>query len=474
MKTSASPTSQRGVPALGYVSIPPDKPLDGPDVEQHRRAIDSACADLGLQLVDFVRDHEPDASASNGRPGLLGALDRIDAGDATCLIVNDLQHLGRRVGPLATVLDRLEKQGTRLVALDVRLDTATEAGRLAAARRPKPARPEVAASVEVAPAPAEVEPAPEPVEVEAAPPPAEVEPAPEPVEVEAAPAPVEVEPAPAPVEVEAAPPPVEVEAAPAPPAEAAPPETAPAAPPAPAPPREVPAVRETVRALGYASVPADAESTVELDAQKAAIERWCQNLGIELTEVICEREPRNRKALDRAGLSFLIERIAGGDASCIVVSGLERLSASVAELGTIVRWLERNDVRLLAINIDLDSARPGGRTTLRALASVAGMEHERLSDRTRKGLAAAREKRRAASDSSSPDWAAIRKRIATMRADGMTLQAIADVLNAEGVPTMRGGAQWRKSSVQTAAGYRRRSRSTSAEDLPDVAQRPPG
>jgi hypothetical protein len=37
----------------------------------------------------------------------------------------------------------------------------------------------------------------------------------------------------------------------------------------------------------------------------------------------------------------------------------------------------------------------------------------------------------------------------------MTLQAIADQLNAEGVPTLRGGALWRPSSVQTALGYRR-------------------
>ena len=37
----------------------------------------------------------------------------------------------------------------------------------------------------------------------------------------------------------------------------------------------------------------------------------------------------------------------------------------------------------------------------------------------------------------------------------MTLQAIADRLNAEGIPTVRGGAKWRPSSVQAAVGYRR-------------------
>ena len=45
-----------------------------------------------------------------------------------------------------------------------------------------------------------------------------------------------------------------------------------------------------------------------------------------------------------------------------------------------------------------------------------------------------------------------------MRARGMTLQAIADTLNAEGVPTLRGGTEWRPSSVQAAAGYKRPKR----------------
>jgi hypothetical protein len=53
------------------------------------------------------------------------------------------------------------------------------------------------------------------------------------------------------------------------------------------------------------------------------------------------------------------------------------------------------------------------------------------------------------------DVPALKQRIAAMRAEGMTLQAIADVLNAEGIPTLRGGTQWRPSSVQSAAGYRR-------------------
>jgi hypothetical protein len=59
-----------------------------------------------------------------------------------------------------------------------------------------------------------------------------------------------------------------------------------------------------------------------------------------------------------------------------------------------------------------------------------------------------------------------------MRAEGMTLQAIADVLNDERVPTQRGGTKWRPSSVQTAAGYKRRTRPSVVDQLPPVQHTP--
>jgi hypothetical protein len=58
-----------------------------------------------------------------------------------------------------------------------------------------------------------------------------------------------------------------------------------------------------------------------------------------------------------------------------------------------------------------------------------------------------------------------------MREQGMTLQAIADKLNEEGVPTLRGGAMWRPSSVQRATGYRRPSSANRGIEIP--RSRPP-
>jgi DNA invertase Pin-like site-specific DNA recombinase len=467
MKTAIRSTTSQSVPTLGYASVSSDEPLDGPEMETQRLAIEGACDRLNLRLVDIVRDQQ-EAGPNEEQPGLIRALERIESGEASCLIVSHLERLTGRTALLEIVLDRLDGGEARLVALDVGLDSATETGQLAMASPAAPAAPVVEPEPEEAlEADTEVISEPEPAAPEPEPPAPEPEPAaqePEPAapELEVAPA---VEPPPP--AVEAPPPP----AAPAPEPAPAAAEPAPPAPRRPAPAAPAPAV--AVRALGYATVPADVdEGTRELDEQRIAIESYCKLLGIDVVVVVREREPKDGKALDRAGLSFLIERVAAGDASCLVVTGLQRLSRSVAELGTIVQWLERNDVRLVAVELDLDTASPGGRTTARALASVAGMESERLSERTRKGLAAARAKRHA-SGGAGPDWDEIRKRIANMRADGMTLQAIADTLNEEGVPTQRGGAKWRPSSVQTAAGYKRRSGSKKVGDLPSV-KRPGG
>jgi hypothetical protein len=69
------------------------------------------------------------------------------------------------------------------------------------------------------------------------------------------------------------------------------------------------------------------------------------------------------------------------------------------------------------------------------------------------------------------DRPALVERIIAMRASNMTLQAIADQLNAEGVPTLRGGAMWRPSSVQAALGYRRPGSRPPREQIPPTEDR---
>ena len=209
---------------------------------------------------------------------------------------------------------------------------------------------------------------------------------------------------------------------------------------------------ERIRALGYVSVTSNGGSQhAEFDSQVDAIDRHCEQQGWDLVEVVRDVGP-SPGDLERQGLLYALEKIGRGEATCIVVSDLARLSGSAADLGGILDRLRRSHGRLVALDIGLDTASPGGQMAAQALASVSSWEHER----SRKGLAAAAATRTPTAEAPPvQDVGSVKERIQTMRTAGMTLQAIADVLNSEGVPTLRGGAMWRPSSVQSAAGYRR-------------------
>jgi DNA invertase Pin-like site-specific DNA recombinase len=212
--------------------------------------------------------------------------------------------------------------------------------------------------------------------------------------------------------------------------------------------------------LGYAIVsgPEGSVARGELGEQAEEIAGECGRRGLELLELVREREPRNGKGLQRPGLGYALERISAGEARGLVVSELSRLGGSAVELGEILEWFTRSKARLVAVAQGLDTDERQGRLAARTLIEVSGWERERLRKCTQKGLQAARLNGRRAGRRAVADDPELRERIARMRAQGMTLQAIADRLNEEGVPTVRGGAKWRPSSIQTAAGYKRRPR----------------
>jgi peptidoglycan hydrolase-like protein with peptidoglycan-binding domain/DNA invertase Pin-like site-specific DNA recombinase len=217
-----------------------------------------------------------------------------------------------------------------------------------------------------------------------------------------------------------------------------------------------------VRALGYVSIAGtEAPNGNQPKAQMEAIDSLCERRGWRLLEVVRDREEPRGTALDRPGLEYALERLRRGEASCLIVSDLRRLGRSVADLGRVLEVIGRNGGRLVALDLRIDTSTPEGRKAANVLATVGGWERQRLAERTRRGLEAARAKG-ASTRPSVGDVPALKNWIVELRESGLTLQAIADRLNAEGVPTLRGGAKWRPSSVQAAVGYRRPAREAGA------------
>jgi Resolvase, N terminal domain/Recombinase len=160
------------------------------------------------------------------------------------------------------------------------------------------------------------------------------------------------------------------------------------------------------------------------------------------------------------GLADALERIAGGEASILIVERLRDAGESVRELVGVIEWLQAADANLVAEDVALDTGSDEGARVVTILREIAGWERRPGPHRPPRG--------RPGIDRQAPE---LTERIAAMREAGLTLQAIADALNADRVPTPRGGARWRPSSVQSVLGYRRPR--PPAPGLPPRPRHPP-
>lgn len=148
----------------------------------------------------------------------------------------------------------------------------------------------------------------------------------------------------------------------------------------------------------------------------------------------------------RNGLGRALQMLDRGDADVLVVAKLDRLSRSVVDLSLLLDRAERAKWSLVVLDADVDTTTARGRLVANVLGAVAEWERRIIAERTKAALAA----RKAAGQclggpvTLSNDT---RRMIAELRNEGMMLQAIADKLTADSVPSARGG-QWRPSTVR--------------------------
>lgn len=221
------------------------------------------------------------------------------------------------------------------------------------------------------------------------------------------------------------------------------------------------------RALGYVDLGSEAVvRTPGAQLQAKAIEMACVRSGLGLCEMVGDRPAAGSRDGDRPGLHHALGRVVSGEVRTLVVARLDCLGGSAAALGSVLEWFDVNGARLLTADLQLDTGTPAGRVVTRALVAAGDLERQKLQACTRRGLAAARRNGGRAGRPAVADRPELRAHILELRARGMTLKAIADRLNREGVPTLRGGAQWRPSSVQAATGYKRPERHKQLDHLP--------
>ena len=209
-----------------------------------------------------------------------------------------------------------------------------------------------------------------------------------------------------------------------------------------------------MRVLAYVRVSTEeqSDSRAGLEAQRAAIEAECARRGWVIVEVI-EDAGFSAKDLRRPGVRAALEQLERKTAAGLVVAKLDRLSRSMIDFTSVMAKAQKEGWALVALDCAVDTTTPAGEAMAHVLATFAQFERRLIGQRTREALAV---KKKQGVRLGRPQSISLKlaRRIRSMRSRGMTLQAICDKLDAEGVPTARGGSVWRPTSLRAVLGRR--------------------
>jgi DNA invertase Pin-like site-specific DNA recombinase len=210
-----------------------------------------------------------------------------------------------------------------------------------------------------------------------------------------------------------------------------------------------------MQVLGYVRVSTDEQSGsgAGLEAQRGAIVAECERRGWQLLDVINDAG-FSAKDLKRPGVQEALRVLEAGDASALVVAKLDRLSRSMIDFTALMAKAQKQGWALVALDCAVDTTTPAGEAMANVLATFAQFERRLISQRTREALAVKRAQGVRLGRPPSLDDS-VARRIRRERGRGRSFAVIAEMLNAEEVPTAQGGKRWYASTVRAVAGRSR-------------------
>ena len=102
---------------------------DGVSLDVQERQLVTAAEFHGFKTMELVREEGRSGKSISGRPALTRALQMLRSKEADALIVTRIDRLARSTTDFLDIVDRANKEGWRLIMLDLNLDTSTYQGR---------------------------------------------------------------------------------------------------------------------------------------------------------------------------------------------------------------------------------------------------------------------------------------------------------------------------------------------------------
>ena len=200
--------------------------------------------------------------------------------------------------------------------------------------------------------------------------------------------------------------------------------------------------------VGYVRVSTaeQAHNGYGLAEQRNAIEAECERRGWFMLRVEEDRGVSGATTKRRPGLARAIAACDSGEARGLVASKVDRVSRSVPDFAALIQRAQRKGWNLVVLDLGLDLSSPMGEAMANMAAVFAQLERRLVSQRTTAALAVAR--RKGVRLGRPPALSApLVSRIRRERDRGASLQAIAERLNSQGVPTAQGGRRWYPATI---------------------------
>lgn len=230
-----------------------------------------------------------------------------------------------------------------------------------------------------------------------------------------------------------------------------------------------------IRPVGYLRMsprPTDGNS---LQVQRRKIEAYAEALDLSIVEVI-EDAQLSGKTLRRPGIQRVLAMLDRGEANGVIVAKLDRLTRSVKDLAFLIENYFDDRFALFSVGDSIDTRNANGRLVVHMLGSIAQWERESTAERTREALAELRRQGvRMGGVPLGERWSertdANKRRIVeadaaelqivayvgALSAEGFSIRAIAELLDAEGLRP-RKGSRWHHTQIQRILARLRASR----------------
>jgi DNA invertase Pin-like site-specific DNA recombinase len=183
-----------------------------------------------------------------------------------------------------------------------------------------------------------------------------------------------------------------------------------------------------------------------LEAQRRALAAACRRCGWRLVEAV-EQAGFSAEDLQRAGVREARRLLELDPGETLVAAKPGRLCRSLADLTLLLASAQQQGWALVALDCVPELTGPAGEAAATLLVGFAPFERRLISQRTRAALADRRAQGHRLGRPPTMSAYAI-DRIRRERAAGTSLTAIANGLNADGIPTAQGGRRWYPATVR--------------------------